>query len=209
MTEAWDIKLIKADIVILASEHTPSIMSPQWLKDKDIITENHTNFINTPEFALFESNTYSLIIDRQRLQIGIRSNDKDGHVLNSVAKIAKRYVTLLNQIPYTSMGLNFTLSLTAKESEKIPSIEVKVGSDKGLKDSLTDHELSYGCVVNARKDPYLLKLTIAPQGEKTLIYNFNYHHEVKDLKVDTICEYIENYVRLCAYSRSVVERTIQ
>ena len=32
-------KLRRADIVIIASAHNPSIIAPQWLKDNSLITE--------------------------------------------------------------------------------------------------------------------------------------------------------------------------
>jgi len=181
-------------------------MSPQWLNKNDIIQEDSTNFINTPDFSLFESKTYSVIVDRKRFQVNIRSNERSRDELDSIAKIAKKYVMLLNQVPYTSMGLNFTWSMKAKEPGAIPMIDVKVGSNDGLQKSLETHELSYGCIINARKGPYLLKLTIAPpQDDITLVYNFNYHYELKDLDVGKICEYIDDYVNLFEHSKGVVE----
>jgi len=71
------IKLGRADIVILALAHNPSIISPQWLKENHLITEEPKQFVHTPDFSLFDSETFSLIADRQRLQVTAKKQDMD------------------------------------------------------------------------------------------------------------------------------------
>jgi len=199
------IKLGRADIVILALAHNPSIISPQWLKENHLITEEPKQFVHTPDFSLFDSETFSLITDRQRLQVTAKKQDMD--TLKSLASIGNGYIKLLSHIPYRTLGLNFVWLAEISEGEYLPKINISINSTDNLSSILTGHELNLGCIIYARKEPYLLKLTIEPQGENTLIYNFNYHHEVKGLDVDRIIEYVDNFMSLYEHSRNVVENT--
>lgn len=43
-----DVKLKRADIVIMASAHNPSIVDPRWLKDNGLVAED-PNFLREPK----------------------------------------------------------------------------------------------------------------------------------------------------------------
>ncbi len=100
-----EIKIERADIVIVASAHNPSIVSPQWLKGKKLIVEDPKQFVHTPDFSLFDSETFSLVVDRERLQITAKK--KDSGTLKSLASVGSGYIDLLPHVPYKSVGLNF------------------------------------------------------------------------------------------------------
>lgn len=200
-----EIKLRRADIVIVASAHNPSIVSPQWLKKKNLIVEDPKQFVHTPDFSLFDSETFSIVIDRERLQITAKKQDRG--TLKSLAIIGSRYINLLPHVPYRSLGLNFVWLAESNEGEVIPKIDISIGFINNLPSILTDHELNYGCIIYARKDPYLLKLIIEPRGKNTLVYNFNYHHGVGRLNKDKISEHISNFMSLYENSKEIVEKT--
>jgi len=46
-----DVKLRRADIVIMASAHNPSIVDPRWLKDNGLVAEDPKHFVHTPDFS--------------------------------------------------------------------------------------------------------------------------------------------------------------
>ncbi len=196
-----EIRLERADMVILASAHNPSIISPQWLKENHLITEEPKQFVHTPDFSLFDSDSLSLIADRLRLQITAKKHDDV--TLKSLVGIGKGYIELLPHIPYRALGINFVWLI---EGEHLPKININIGSTANISSILTEHELNYGCVIYARREPYLLKLTIEPRGESTLTYNFNYHHEVTGLDADIIIEYVNNFMNLFKYSQEVLEK---
>lgn len=199
--QGMKIKLGRADIVILASAHNPSIISPQWVKENHLIAEEPKQFVHTPDFSLFDSELLSLIADRQRLQITAKKHDVD--TLKSLVGIGKGYIELLPHIPYKALGVNF---VWLTEGEHLPKINISIGSTANLSSILTEHELNYGCIIYAQREPYLLKLTIEPQGESTLTYNFNYHHGVTGLDADIIIKYVDNFMNLFKYSQEVVEK---
>ena len=198
------IKLKRVDIVILANAHNPSIISPQWLKEKNLIMEKPKHFVYTPEISLFESETFSLIVDRQRLQITAKKQDIN--TLKNLGDIGKGYVKLLPHIPYKSMGLNFEWLAEGNENERLPNINVVIDSMSNLSTIFSEHELRYGGIIYAAKKPYLLKLIINPQDSKSLVYNFNYHHEVKGLNINVVMKYIGNLVTLYRHSEGIVKK---
>jgi len=94
-----------ANIVILASNYNPSIVSKEWLYQKGIFTETVRNFVHTPVFALVESEGFGLVVDEERLQITVRKVTQDS--LNASASIAEKFVSILPETPYKSIGLNY------------------------------------------------------------------------------------------------------
>jgi hypothetical protein len=144
-----EIKLRRADIVIIASAHNPGIVSPQWLKEKKLIVEDPKQFVHTPDFSLFDSETFSLVVDRERLQITTKK--KDSGTLKSLASVGSGYIDILPHVPYKSVGLNFVWLAESNEGEVLPKIKISIGSINNLSSTLTDHELNYGCIIYARK----------------------------------------------------------
>jgi len=197
-----EIKLNRADVVILASAHNPSILSPQWLKEKGLIAEKPENFINTPDFSLFESQAFSLIVDRQRFQINTKKQDRS--TIESLKRIGAGYLRLLPHIPYLAIGLNLVWILENSKEEELPKINVEIGRAGNLSGILSDHKLSYGCIINAIRSPYVLKLNIEPQEKNISIFSFNYHHETRGIGIEELIGYIENLTNLYESSYKIV-----
>lgn len=185
-----EINLRRADIVILASSHNPSIIAPQWLKDNSLITEEPKHFVHTPDFSLFESEAFSLVVDHQRLQITAKKQDKSS--LRSLANVARNYIELLPHIPYRALGLNFRWNVEVVKGENFPEVKLSI-NESDLTLLFKNHEINYGGVIYARKDPYVLKLAIEPQSENTLVHNFNYHHEVRSIPAEDIARLIDSF----------------
>lgn len=201
------IQLLSADIVVLASTHNPSIMSPEWLKNKGLLAENPTNFVHTLDFSLFESRSYRLTLDRFRLQIMATQPGKDEGSLKTVSRIASTYISSLPELPYTALGLNFEWSMSSDTELTTPKMELRLDSDKDWETILYGHTLTFGGIVYARKEPYILSLTITPRENGVLIYNFNYHHELAGMSPDAILNYIAEFTNLYHHSLKVVRST--
>lgn len=198
-----EVKLSRADIVIIASSHNPSIVSPQWLKDNRLLIEEARHFVHTPDFSLFESESFSLVVDHQRLQITAKKQNRGS--LESLANIASGYVKLLPHIPYRSLGLNFLWNVEI-EGERAPEIKVNI-NESDLLSIFKGHRITCGAIVYARKEPYLLKLIIERQGENTLVHNFNYHHTVQHMSAEDIVSLIDKFLMRYSESARIVEET--
>ena len=195
-------KFKRADIVMIASAHNPSIIAPQWLKDNSLIIEEPSHFIHTPDFSLFESESFSLVVDRQRLQITAKKQDQGS--LRSLANVAANYIKLLPHIPYKSLGLNFVWSIEVEKGEKLPKIGLNMNKSD-LASVFEGHKVDYGGIVYARKEPYTLKLVIEPQGGNTLVHNFNYHHEVGAISVEDLTRLVDNFLTRYEDSSKIVK----
>ncbi len=198
-----EVKLRRADIVVIASAHNPSIIAPQWLKDKSLITEEPKHFVHTPDFSLFESDSFSLVVDPQRLQITAKKQDEDS--LRSLANIAGNYIKLLPHIPYRSLGLNFVWTVEVHEREKLPKIGLNINKSD-LMSVFKGHEVDYGGTIYAGKEPYKLKLVIEPRGENTLVHNFNYHYELGGISIKDIVKLINGFLIRYEDSSKVIKR---
>ncbi len=200
-----DLKLVRADIVILASAHNPSILSPDWIKAKELITEEVKNYVNTPDFSLCELDNFSIIVDRERLQLTAGSQEVS--ILEKLSRFVGGYVKLLPHIPYRSLGLNFIWQIVeSNESRNFPQIDLKVGMNNNLFSILPNHEIKYGGIVYAKKNPYQLKLVIEPYGKSGLNCNFNYHHAIEKVKENEIIKYLDNFIPFHEQSRKIVEQ---
>jgi len=198
-------KLQRADIVITASAHNPSIIAPQWLKDNSLIIEKPRHFVHTPDFSLFSSESFSLIVDHQQLQITAKKQDMG--TLRSLASIASSYVKLLPHIPYRACDFNFIWSVEVNEGEKLPKIWFYI-NERDLKLVLENYKVDYGGIIYARKEQYILKVVIEPQGKNTIIHNFNFHHELKDKSVEDIRGLIDNFLNRYEESSRIVKNFI-
>ena len=202
-----DMKLVSADIVILAVAHNPSILSPDWLKEKGLIRGEPDNFIYTPDLSVCESEDFSLVVDRQRMQIA--SKKFDSATLNMIEIVAINYINLLPNIPYNGLGMNFVWVMKADASEILPNISIKINGLDNFTGIFNEHELSYGCIIKAKKDPYQLTLIVEPKEDKSMVLNFNYHHNIKKVEEKRIVEYIENFVALSSYSQNIVDNIMK
>lgn len=196
-------KLNRADIVILADSHNPSIVSPEWLCKKSLIKEKPKNFVNTPQFSMVESEVFMLVVDYQRWQLTAKKLGEQG--LKSIADIARGYIDALREVPYKSIGLNFFWSIKAEDGSKTPSINIKLN---GTEPStvLSEYEVNYGCIIHAIKEPYVLKITIDPENEEEQVINFNFHYEVKSVKVEELCEIVSGVPSKFKESSSMINK---
>ena len=199
--------LKKANIVIIAKAHNPSIISPEWLKVKNIIVEEPREFIHTPEFSLFDSETFILTVDRVRLQIQTKIFELE--FLKSLAKIVIDYICLLPHIPYESLGFNFIWRIENDAKISIPDIRVKFNAIDDISNIFSSNDVKYGCIIHAEKEDYLLRLTIVPKENDYITYNFNYHHNIKELDSDKNKEYLNNFVKLNENSKNIILNTLK
>jgi len=192
-------------MVLLAEAHNPSILSPDWLKRNKVITENPNQFVLTPDFAVFDSKSFNLVVDRQRLQLNAKKATPV--TLNELVTIITKYLTLLPHIPFLRLGLNFEWVVEEDEKNPPPEINLTIGSTKDFQAIFPQHDLCYGSIIYAKKEAYRLQLTIEPTDENALIYKFNFDYNVKDIAIDKIKEFVENYPELYKFASTIVDNT--
>jgi len=197
--------LTRADVVILAAAHSPGTLSPAWLRDNELIVDEAQQFVHTPDLTLFESDTCSLIVDKERLQITAKRRDSDA--INGLRDFCVKYVTLFPNLSYRAFGVNLSWSVTPGEGESLPQVSLGFGAVSDLASAFADHELSYGGIIYAKKEPYLLRLTIQPEEDMSLAYLFNYHHDTSRLGTEQVVAQMDALNSLYGHSATIVEKT--
>ena len=160
-----------ANIVILASNYNPSIVSKEWLYQKGIFTEAVRNFVHTPVFALVESEKFSLMVDEQKLQLTVKKVTQDN--LNDSVSIVERFVGVLPETPYKAVGLNYRYTFPR---ERCDLGAILSANDMKLSELLSStYEL--GATIIFEYEKFVVTLTVTPSlsKEQQIRMNFNFH----------------------------------
>ena len=96
--------LIQGNIVLVAPNHKPDIVSKEWLSQNDILKEAPINFVHHQNFSLVDTTNYSINVVQQRVTITTRNSNSD--ILRRLQTIAKKYVKALPNVSYNAIGLN-------------------------------------------------------------------------------------------------------
>ena len=189
--------LTQANIVILASNHNPGIVSKEWLNQKGIFTETATKFVHTPEFSLIETDNYLLHIDPQRLNIGLKTPNEER--LAGLPAIATQYIDALQETPYRAVGLNSNWVVQLESPDVLKGIFV---TNQTQLDAIF-HEGQYdiGGIVIYDYDPFRLQLTIKPDKDNNVRLDFNYHSDVSE--VDALSERIRHFDKITEHAHNI------
>lgn len=185
-------ELRKASIVILASSHNPTILSPGWVEENLCLNEAHTNFVHTPPFVLFESPSFRLTADADRWELVAKAlyNDR----LERCGGAAASYMGTLAHIPYRSIGLNFVWTYASADDNYMPTIGVRLdGSD--LNDVLQGSDPVYSGRLRVHRDGYLLQVSLEKEDTSRLILNFNYSFRIDTRSAEERKHIVNSFVR--------------
>lgn len=167
-----------ANIVILASNYNPSIVSKEWLYQKGIFTESVDNFVHTPVLSLVENQNFGLAVDEQRLQLVIKRVTQD-NLANSNA-MARSFVDVLPETPYKAVGLNFRYTLTEKDYSLRDLLAPKPTKLKAL--FSPDYQL--GAMIVFTFEKFVATFTATPSltKEQPIKISFNFHANVAKIE---------------------------
>ncbi len=182
-------KCLRADLVVLANSHNPSILSPDWLRKHCDFDEEPAQFVHTPDFSMFDSSEVQIILDQARMQIVCKRFDPD--LLDTISAIARRYVENLPHIPYVAIGINFIWQCKGLEVGK-SDISVSFWG-KPVPTSLHDYETFCGGIVYGKHEDHRMKLTVEVPSSKEISFNFNFHYEVKGKTIAEIVSIFGGY----------------
>ena len=166
-----------ANIVILASNYNPSIISKEWLYQKGILTWPVTNFVHTPVLSLLESEQYSLVVDEQRLQLVLKRPTEDG--LTSLVSTVERFVKALPETPYRGVGINYLYNVTRDKCHLNNFLSPNVGKLREL--FAPNYEIGVTLLFEFEK--FVVNLTVSPPfpAEQQVRINFNFHSDVSNI----------------------------
>ena len=104
-------KLLQFSIVVLATDHNPTILNPDFLRLQKIVPadwewELASPPITTPPFATvqYESGV-SISVESNKLQVA--DNKVTEPTASKIVAMVKRYVEVMPHVRYTAVGINF------------------------------------------------------------------------------------------------------
>jgi hypothetical protein len=171
------LKLRKASIVILAQAHNPSIISPDWVQKVLLIKESPSNFVHTPPFSLFDSASFRLTIDTERLELVPKALDEK-HIL-ICGQAASTYLRKLPHIPYRTVGLNYIWEYSPESLKKpMPQLKLLI-DDFGLNSLFKGRRITYDGNIRVDLNPYKLTIRMNYEDEQTIVFNYNFSYAIQ------------------------------
>ena len=161
------------NIVILARNYNPSIVSKEWLYDKNIVRETVTNFVHTPPLSVVETERISFVVDENRLQISLKNITTDS--IESLPKIAAGFVSCLPETPFVAVGFNYSYSIP-KETSRLKTLFAL--DDTKLRELFSEN-YEVGLIVSFPFKAFIVRMTAPPIiGKITRItMDFNFHSD--------------------------------
>ena len=208
-------KLSGSSCVVVADQHNPSILNPDWLVKTEIIDHAWKladPCITTPLFARCSYvNKVQLILEPNKLNVSSITMD-DHDLSGELPRIVKRYVDTLPHIPYKQLGNNFRfLAGMPDVLSKLKRKLIKKGNWHTNNISKIKTTFQYLC------NDYRINLTVESldTGEKSntgeegpvLILDFNYHRELNDLDslINAIYSWQDDYKDAMRRTNEIVE----
>ena len=191
--------LRKANIVVLASNYNPSIVSRDWVLSKQLLSEPIGDFVHTPAFSLIENNDFSLSVDMNRLQLSMKRLTVEN--MRLLPQIVKKFFTLLPETPYRAMGFNFVYELEVKND----FLEHLFSPNKRSIKELFSSEYELGAIVSFGFKGFIVRVnisTVKPK-QKARTVNFNFHTAIDG--VDQAKERLDLYEKALQKAERIFE----
>ena len=199
--------LIQGNIVIVAPDHKPNVVSKEWLHEKDILKEAAINFVHHQNFSLVETTNFSINVVQQLLTITAKNPNQE--MLGRLSTITKRYVKALPDVSYNAIGLNSNWSIRSSNPGFLKS---KFVVDKEQFDKTFHGEANYniGGILYYEHNPFRVQLTIVPQ-QNTLENDqinagFNYHLDLTNPSL--LSEAIPRFTEMIGHARNIIKNLL-
>ena len=192
-----DERLLQFSIVIIAADHNPTILNPDFLRMQSIVPESWnwelaSPPIITPPFATvqYESGV-SISVESNKLQI---ADTKTAEPTESkIVELAKQYVRVVPHVRYTAVGINYRSAIDAENADTyLKSQFLKEGPWDTDDNPMNSVGLNF--VYPAESGRLVLSIdsgTVSDttrgveQKKSVIITNANFHHELDLSKMPT------------------------
>ena len=192
--------LIQGNIVLVAPNHRPDIVSKDWLEQNNIIKEVPINFVHHQNLSLVDTTNFSINVVQQRLTITARNSNQD--ILKRLQTIAKRYIKALPNLSYNAIGLNSVWGIRPTAPNLLKKTFV---TDPERFNNTFRGEKGYdiGGIVRYQYRVFQVQLTITPQQNNQINVDFNYHSDITNL--DQLGERISCFVETIGHARNITK----
>ena len=190
-------RLLQFSIVIIASDHNPTILNPDFLHVQRIVPEDWgwelaSPPIVTPPFATVQyASGVSISVESNKLQI---SDTKITEPTKSkIVEIAKQYVHVVPHVRYTAVGINYRFAIEVENADTyLKSQFLKEGPWDSEDNPINTVGLKFVYPVASGRlvlsiDGGIVSDTahVEAQQESVIIANANFHRDLDLSKIPT------------------------
>ncbi len=171
------IELITRNVVLLARQFNPAILTDIWLVNEGIVTEEEfnqrTERLVTPVFSKIETAAFDLLAIDERLQLTLRAADLPAAIVrDKVGRIAE----VLHHTPYTAVGFNFIYKMSREGGIRQFLREQFMVAGSAFARRVDGPDAYYGCTMLKPAHGGFQKVTIMPRPEEeNAVVDINYH----------------------------------
>ncbi len=147
-----EFEVFEVGVSVVAESHNPTLLHPAFLVHHKIVPESwepiaEQTISSLPYSSVHYRNGISFQVEPQKLQV--RQQDFTGSAAASlVPEIVKKYVQVLPEVRYSSLGMNFSLFAGSRLSTIVAHISGQWRTRKPLIEQL----MKYPVLLN--QDPY-------------------------------------------------------
>lgn len=164
-----EFRLTQTNIVVLAKNHNPTIVSKEWLIQNKIIEDQILNFSHVPVFSLIETDNFNLVVDPDRLQLSIKKISPAN--LKTLPQIILKYINQLPETPYTAIGFNYSYNIEIDQKSLKNALLI---NEKKLIETFSKN-YSLGVIVKFLWMGFTMTTTFRPINNREIRGDFNFH----------------------------------
>ena len=198
-----ELTLNRANIILVAPNHRPDIVSKEWLNQKNILNEIPTNFEHRQNRSLVETVNYSINVVQQRVTIVAKNSDQE--VLNSLQTIANEYIRELPDVSYNAVGFNSNWKIVTTNPDLLKTTFIQ-SQEKFNEVFHGDTNYNIGGVVFYKHDTYRVRLIVVPEADNQIVADFNYHSDITTL--EQLRESISYSTKAIDHARDAVRKLL-
>lgn len=193
--------LVSSNVVLIAAQFNPSLITPLWLTKFGIVREEELQpeGIYTPAIVQFRTAVLELTALPDRVTVGFLSFQLHKRAIEQVKKLVK----IVPHTPYIALGCNFLFRVAAPSPERLAELshERFYTPSAGIFDAVPAEGRMLG------GSAYWLldqgrgrgRVEVKPEGTHFLL-SFNFHFDVKEsaepaVVICTTLDHFDDYLR--------------
>lgn len=207
------IDITHTNVVIVARQFNPSIITQLWLVKNDIIEEEEftEDCVFLPIISHVRSREFNLLVLPEQLQFSIvkKTENEQELIVSKVGAIIQK----LPHTPYVAAGLNFSWELKPESKGMGDFTRSLFYRDIPLYKEFNTEDSRFGAYMSKNVFGCRLRLNIKPvkkksqnKEEEILQFAFNYNRELsEENKIEEILDLLGNWNRAKSLSNEIIE----
>ncbi len=210
---------LQADVVVVASQFNPSIITQHWLIKNNFFTEDEfsPDCVFSSLVADIRTDQFNILVMPERLQFTPKVENTDVQSSLITSKLGK-IIAQLPHTPFSALGFNFLWLIdTEADSQTKVSRKLFFKQESNLYKKFDTDDANFGAYMSKDILGCRLKLDIKPvrmlikdDNRSLLQCAFNFHLDLPDEeKHSIILDFLPNWTKAKAISQDIVECLMQ